>query len=46
MATSFEKNIALYFAFGGWSEDSQSIPVLIQIKLTATSDYLGLDELE
>ena len=46
MSTSFEKNIALRFAFANWSEDGPLIPVLIQIKLTATSDYLGLDELE
>ena len=46
MSTSFEKNIALFFAFANWREDGPLIPVLIQIKLTATSDYLGLDELE
>ena len=31
MSTSFDKKVALEFAFGLWHEDSPKIPILLEI---------------
>lgn len=46
MSTSFDKNVALEFAFSYWNNSSSKILVLIEIELTCSMLYFGLDELE